>query len=159
MPPKNLTIAALSQPRNRPPTQPQAPLTSAKKKEKQLASAETKAEMDAAVGTYYDVFSSPLDVFNTLETAEVQSYIKNKAVDLGKRFDKQPRYFLDIFYQAGARMVHAQEKTNPYNAFKSEKAAQARDGKSSVLNTSIIYLHVCRGSCIEGSRAPRRILG
>ncbi|KAJ6481140.1 hypothetical protein C8R45DRAFT_1100697 [Mycena sanguinolenta] len=99
------TLAALSQPRNHAQTQPYAPLTGAERQEKQRAAAETKAEMDAAC-------------------AEVHTYLRNKALELAERFQKKERYFLDIFYQAGARMVNAQEKTNPYNAFKSEKAAQ-----------------------------------
>ncbi|KAJ7463589.1 hypothetical protein FB451DRAFT_1403611 [Mycena latifolia] len=44
-----------------------------------------------------------------------------------ERFDKTPRYFLDIFYQGGARMVNSHTKVNAYNAFKSEKAAECRE--------------------------------
>ncbi|KAJ6455347.1 hypothetical protein C8R45DRAFT_1187918, partial [Mycena sanguinolenta] len=55
------------------------------------------------------------------------SYTEAKAIELGKKYDKRPRYFLDIFFQGGARMVNHQEKVNPYNAFKAEKAAQRRD--------------------------------
>ncbi|KAJ6447919.1 hypothetical protein C8R45DRAFT_1115608 [Mycena sanguinolenta] len=98
------TLAALSQPCNHAQTQPYAP-TGAERQEKQHAAAETKAEMDAAC-------------------AEVHTYLRNKALELAERFQKKERYFLNIFYQAGARMVNVQEKTNPYNAFKSEKAAQ-----------------------------------
>ncbi|KAJ7241549.1 hypothetical protein C8J57DRAFT_1526695 [Mycena rebaudengoi] len=47
--------------------------------------------------------------------------------ELADLYDMKPRYFLDIFFQGGARMVHHQEKINPYNAFKSEKAAEARE--------------------------------
>jgi hypothetical protein len=64
-----------------------------------------------------------------LSTAEWFSYTEAKAVELGKKYDKWPRYFLDIFFQGGAHMVNHQDKTNPYNAFKNEKATQRRNGK------------------------------
>ncbi|KAJ7859083.1 hypothetical protein B0H14DRAFT_3446923 [Mycena olivaceomarginata] len=64
------------------------------------------------------------DTSKAPKIAEVHTYLRNKALELAERFKKKERYFLDIFYQAGARMVNAQEVTNPYNAFKSEKAAQ-----------------------------------
>ncbi|KAF8195269.1 hypothetical protein K438DRAFT_1587471 [Mycena galopus ATCC 62051] len=46
------------------------------------------------------------------------------ATSLGERFDLKPRYFLDIFFQVGAHMITHQEAVNPYNAFKSFKAAE-----------------------------------
>jgi hypothetical protein len=49
--------------------------------------------------------------------------------DLGERFNKKPRYFLDIFFSGGVRMVHQQEKVNPHNAFNSLKAQELRDGE------------------------------
>ncbi|KAJ6456757.1 hypothetical protein C8R45DRAFT_844700, partial [Mycena sanguinolenta] len=50
-----------------------------------------------------------------------------KAAEYGAEFDLNPRYFLDIFFQGGAKMVHHQERINPFNAFKSEKAAEHRE--------------------------------
>jgi hypothetical protein len=52
-----------------------------------------------------------------------------KAEELAVRFDKKPRYFLDVFFQGSARMVNHQEKINPYNAFKSEKGAEVRESE------------------------------
>ncbi|KAJ6555542.1 hypothetical protein B0H10DRAFT_2241314 [Mycena sp. CBHHK59/15] len=53
-----------------------------------------------------------------------------KAEELGVRFDLSAHYFLDIFFQGGAHMINRQEKkVNPYNVFKSEKAAEAREHK------------------------------
>ncbi|KAJ7170275.1 hypothetical protein C8R43DRAFT_1120708 [Mycena crocata] len=50
-----------------------------------------------------------------------------KAQELATLFDMSPRYFLDIFFQGGVHMIHHQEKINPYNAFKAEKAAENRE--------------------------------
>ena len=60
--------------------------------------------------------------------AEWFSYTIAKAEDLAQRFDKKPRYFLDIFFQGGARMVNHHSKVNAYNAFKSLKAQELNDG-------------------------------
>jgi hypothetical protein len=56
------------------------------------------------------------------------TYTEEKATELAKRFDKKERYFLDIFFQGGARMVNHHKEVSPYNAFKSEKAAELREG-------------------------------
>ncbi|KAJ7716700.1 hypothetical protein B0H16DRAFT_1338642 [Mycena metata] len=106
--PSTVTLAALTQPRNRAPALPRAPLTAAERKDKKQSSEDQKEAMDA-------------------EVAQWHSDTHTKADELGLRFNKKPRYFLDIFFQAGARMVHGQEKINAYNAFKSEKAAQLRE--------------------------------
>jgi hypothetical protein len=60
--------------------------------------------------------------------AEWYAYTLAKADDLGKRFNKKPRYFLDIFFQGGARMITHNNKTNAFNAFKSLKAIELNDG-------------------------------
>ncbi|KAJ6511742.1 hypothetical protein DFH09DRAFT_1333628 [Mycena vulgaris] len=52
---------------------------------------------------------------------------KKEKPDLAEKFDKKPRYFLDIFFQGGACMVNHQDKGNPYNMFKAEKAVQHRE--------------------------------
>ncbi|KAJ7041290.1 hypothetical protein C8F04DRAFT_947546 [Mycena alexandri] len=105
--PSSLTIAAVSQPRNRPPTQPRAPLTAAEKKEKKRLSEEQKEAMDEDIAQWH-------------------ASTRAKAIELGQKYNKTERYFLDIFFQGGARMVHSQEKVNAYNAFKAEKAAELR---------------------------------
>ncbi|CAK5261819.1 unnamed protein product [Mycena citricolor] len=53
-----------------------------------------------------------------------------RADELSKRFNKKPRYFLDHFFQGGARMVNHQEKVNPFNAFKAFKAKEIREGRA-----------------------------
>ncbi|KAJ6459685.1 hypothetical protein C8R45DRAFT_1109541 [Mycena sanguinolenta] len=102
------TIQAVSAPRARQPAPPRAPLTAEEKKDKRLAREDLQERIDADVAEWF-------------------SYTNAKAVELGLKYDKKPRYFLDIFFQGGAHMVNHQEKTNPYNAFKAEKAAQRRE--------------------------------
>ena len=53
----------------------------------------------------------------------------NTASELARRFDKKERYFLDMFFQGGAHLVHKQTKVNAYNAFKHLKAEELRDGE------------------------------
>jgi hypothetical protein len=57
----------------------------------------------------------------------------NTASELARRFDKKERYFLDIFFQGGAHLVHKQTKVNPFNAFKHLKAEELRDGETFLL--------------------------
>ncbi|KAJ7087533.1 hypothetical protein B0H15DRAFT_949910 [Mycena belliarum] len=106
MPQHTKILAAISQPRKKAaPALPQAKQTSSERKEKREESKITRDQIDAAVAEWH---------------AENHA----KAVELGERFNKKPRYFLDRLYQGGAHMVNHQEKVNPYNAFKAEKAAQ-----------------------------------
>jgi hypothetical protein len=103
------TISAASNPRVRhTDPKPRAPLTAAEQREKREARAERQDEIDTAVGEWF-------------------AYTYAKAEELAQRFKKNQRYFLDVFFQGGAHMIHYQEKVNPYNAFKSEKAAECRE--------------------------------
>jgi hypothetical protein len=54
----------------------------------------------------------------------------NLANTMAAEFDMKARYFLDIFFQGGAHMINHQDAVNPYNAFKSFKAAELREGAS-----------------------------
>jgi hypothetical protein len=54
----------------------------------------------------------------------------NTASELARRFDKKERYFLDIFFQGGAHLIHKHTKVNAYNAFKHLKAEELRDRKT-----------------------------
>jgi hypothetical protein len=87
------------------------PLTSKQRKEKATQRDENQAAIDAAVEEWFSLTTS-------------------KANELAARFNKKPRYFLDIFFHGGARMVHHHEKINPHNAFISLKAQELRDGLS-----------------------------
>ncbi|KAJ6614645.1 hypothetical protein B0H10DRAFT_1694364, partial [Mycena sp. CBHHK59/15] len=93
---------------DKPPVKKSAPLTSTQLKEKREKRETRQAEIDAAVDDW-------------------RMYTNEKASELAERFDLKPRYFLDVFFQGGAKMVNHQEKVNPYNAFKSEKAAENRE--------------------------------
>jgi hypothetical protein len=105
-----LTIKNLSAPRQRiAPTQKPPPIPSQQRKEKLEKHQENQRQIDEAVAEWY-------------------SYTLEKADDLGKRFNKKPRYFLDIFFQGGAKMVTHNSKTNSFNAFKSLKAIELNEG-------------------------------
>lgn len=86
-----------------------APQTSKQRKEKVAQREENQTAIDAAVNEWFSMTTS-------------------KANELATRFNKKPRYFLDIFFHGGARMVHHHEKVNPHNAFMSLKAQELRDG-------------------------------
>ena len=58
----------------------------------------------------------------------------NTASELARRFDKKERYFLDIFFQGGAHLVHKKTKVNAYNALKHLKAEELRDGETLYIN-------------------------
>jgi hypothetical protein len=104
------TVKSVSAPRQRnPPAQKAPPIPTQQRKEKLAERQERQRQIDDAVSEWY-------------------SYTLAKADELGKRFDKKPRYFLDIFFQGGAKMVNHHHKTNAYNAFKSIKAAELNDG-------------------------------
>lgn len=93
--------------RKAPATKP-APLTTEQKKEKQTAREEIKAAINA----------------------EVEQWVGNttaKANELAERFNKKPRYFLDLFFNGGVKLVRSRA-TNPWNAFMSKKADEVNDG-------------------------------
>lgn len=104
------TINAASSMRIRHTQHKSAPLTVKQKKEKATQREETQAAMDVAVDEWFD-----------LTTA--------KANELAEHFNKKPRFFLDIFFHGGARMVHHHEKVNAHNAFVNLKAQELRDGR------------------------------
>ncbi|KAJ6607595.1 hypothetical protein B0H10DRAFT_1817748 [Mycena sp. CBHHK59/15] len=111
MPSTYTTLTTVSAPRirlDKPPRKKTAPLPASQLKEKREKRETRQAEIDAAMD-------------------EWRALTNEKASELAERFDLKPRYFLDLFFQGGAKMVHHQEKINPYNAFKSEKAAEMRE--------------------------------
>jgi hypothetical protein len=52
-----------------------------------------------------------------------------KADELATRFKRTQHYFLDVLFQGGAHMINHQDEVNPYNAWKTVKAAESREGK------------------------------
>ena len=104
------TILAASQPRSRQTQHRSAPQPKHQRDEKALERAQVQEEIDAAVNEWFDS-------------------TKKLATSLAERFNKKPRYFLDIFFSGGARMVHHHDKINPHNAFNSLKAQELRDGE------------------------------
>jgi hypothetical protein len=68
----------------------------------------------------------------------------NTASELARRFEKKERYFLDIFFQGGAHLIHKRNKVNAFNAFKHLKADELRDGETflccDTTYNSLLYL-------------------
>ncbi|KAJ7027669.1 hypothetical protein C8F04DRAFT_925165, partial [Mycena alexandri] len=87
---------------------PRAPLGPDQKRERKESREDKQRRIDAAVSTWFS---------DTMALAE----------KLAEEFDMKPKYFHDLFFQGGARMVIHQATVNPYNAFKSEKAAECRE--------------------------------
>jgi len=59
---------------------------------------------------------------------------------LAERFSKKPRYFLDIFFSGGARMVTHHDKINTHNAFTSLKAQEICDGEKYLCSYFLLLL-------------------
>lgn len=113
------TIIAASSTRIHHTQQKSAPLTSKQKKEKKIQREENQEAIDAAVDEWFTLTMT-------------------KANELAAQFNKKPRYFLDIFFHGGARMVHHHEKVNPHNAFISLKSQELRDGTHYALYHDLI---------------------
>ncbi|KAJ7797420.1 hypothetical protein B0H14DRAFT_2911503, partial [Mycena olivaceomarginata] len=77
-----------------------AQLSPEDRKDRQEARADKQALIDSAVTEWFN---------NTMALAE----------ELGTRHKLKPQYFLDLFFQGGARMIHQQKKA--------EKAAECRE--------------------------------
>lgn len=91
------------------PNRPRAPIPSRQKKEK-------AAEREARQDEINKLFNEWLD--DTVAKANAYA----------EKFGKKPRYFLDLFFHGGARMVHQHKKKNVHNAFLSLKSRDLREG-------------------------------
>lgn len=58
--------------------------------------------------------------------------------ELARRFDKKERYFLDMFFEGGAHLIHKHQKVNVHNAFLSAKAEELRDST----RFNLFYAHL-----------------
>ncbi|KAJ7726207.1 hypothetical protein B0H16DRAFT_1735740 [Mycena metata] len=114
MPTTFSTIAIASQPHLR-HTEPKkrAPLGPEQKKERKEAREDKQQRIDAAAS-----------VLTSQQVSKWFSDTMALAEKLAEEFDMKPKYFHELFFQGGARMVIHQATVNPYNAFKSEKAAE-----------------------------------
>jgi len=106
----SLTALTVKQPRIRHTTSKSAPTTAAQRKEKAKKREENQEELDTAVNEWFN---------DTIVRANT----------LAEKFNRKPRYFLDIFFHGGATMIHANEKVNPHGAFLSLKSQELRDGE------------------------------
>ncbi|KAJ7433568.1 hypothetical protein FB451DRAFT_1419633, partial [Mycena latifolia] len=87
---------------------PRAKLTDEQEKKRREDRETRQEEIDTILGTWYS---------ETMALAD----------DLAERFKMKPKYFHELMFQGGARMITHQNKVNPYNAFKAEKAAECRE--------------------------------
>jgi hypothetical protein len=114
------TIKAVASSRQRKePTTKAAPLTAEQRKEKRQAHNEATNAITTDVDEW---FSSTMA----------------KAEELAEKYHKKPRYFLDMFFHGGARLVH-ERSTNAWNAFLSKKAEELNEGMS--------FFHVLPNLC------------
>jgi hypothetical protein len=88
-------------------------LTESQRKERSARSHKRRAEIEDAVG-------------------EWKAYTFTLATELGRRFNKKPRYFLDLFFQGGVHLVTKQGKVNAHNAFLAMKAQELRQSMFSI---------------------------
>ena len=84
-----------------------ARLTESQRKERSTRSHKRRAEIEDAVH-------------------EWKAYMLTLATDLGRRFNKKPRYFLDLFFQGSVHLATKQGKVNAHNAFLAMKAQELR---------------------------------
>ncbi|KAJ7900955.1 hypothetical protein B0H14DRAFT_2330532 [Mycena olivaceomarginata] len=111
MPAAFTTIAAATSARiriNTAPSKPQAARSCEKLKQEREEREEKQRKIDA-------------------HCAEWHEFTRAKIQQMAKEFDMKERYFEDLFFQGGARMVHQQKNLNPYNAFKNAKAEENRE--------------------------------
>jgi hypothetical protein len=91
-----------------------APLTTHQRAQRRLAHANKQDSIDAAVNSWLS---------STIALAD----------ELAQRFEKKPRYFLDLFFHGGARMVYKRKKANPWSAFLSLKAKEVNSGERTII--------------------------
>ncbi|KAJ7223777.1 hypothetical protein C8J57DRAFT_1094166, partial [Mycena rebaudengoi] len=109
MPTSYTTVVIASQPHSRHMApKARAPLGAEQKKALKEKHDDKQERMDARVNKWFT---------DTMALAE----------ELAIEFKVKPKYFHDVFFQGGARMVHHQQNINPYNAFKSEKVAECQE--------------------------------
>ncbi|KAF7371510.1 hypothetical protein MVEN_00005800 [Mycena venus] len=105
------TIASASHARmriNNAPRPKAVPLTTAEQSAKREEREERKAYTDTII-------------------QEWRNITYTMAQKLAKKYDRDEKYYLELFFQGGAHMIKHQEVINPYNAFKHEKAAEVRE--------------------------------
>ena len=121
----------------------QAPLTAHQRALKAATRAQRQSTLDEAVGEWYSA---------TLIKAE----------QLAKKFDKKPHFFLELFFQGGARMVQKRKKVNPWNAWISLQAEIANAGNVALSEIFLIYSCTSRDQCrrsLSSHRSSTRYKG
>ena len=82
-----------------------ARLTESQRKERSAHSCKHRAEIKDAVHKW-------------------KAYTLTLATDLGRHFNKKPRYFLELFFQGDVHLSTKQGKVNAHNAFLAVKAQE-----------------------------------
>ena len=107
-------------------TKPHVPIPAEQHLKLQEAGRQRREELDAALSAW-------------------ESYTLSKAEELTERFDKKPRYFLDLFYQATARLASRHEKVNGFNAYKSKRISEMRESTyASLIVVTLLNARVIR---------------
>ena len=102
------------------PISSKARLTESQHKERSARSCKCQAEIEDAVH-------------------EWKAYTLTLATDLGRRFNKKPRYFLDLFFQGGVHLATKQGKVNAHNAFLAMKAQELRQSMVSIVPFMLFF--------------------
>jgi hypothetical protein len=103
-------LKSISAPRkHKQKTHKSAPLTQQQKKEKQAR----REEKQAAIGRAFH---------------EWHSATMAKAEELAIQFNRKPRYFLDLFFHGGAKMVNQRTSVTAWNAWSSKIMEEENDG-------------------------------
>jgi hypothetical protein len=104
------TVKAVANARDRKVAKTKAiPMSAELRKEKREAHDETARAIAADVDEWF-------------------SFTMAKIEELAEKYCKKPRYFQDLFFQGGARLVH-QRPTSAWNAFVSKKADEVNEGR------------------------------
>jgi len=114
MSPHNLTISQAVSVRQR-PTVTSAPLTAEQKKKKKALREQRQFEIDQECHLFF-------------------SQAAAKAEELSQRFGKKPRYFLDLFFQGGAKMITVRPKGNAWNAFIAREAESNKENEGTIIS-------------------------
>ncbi|KAK1225661.1 hypothetical protein PQX77_011385, partial [Marasmius sp. AFHP31] len=60
--------------------------------------------------------------------AAIRRHIREKCIELGTKYKRKAKYFLDMVYQGGVRLTKPANNPNHFNSFKAVKAYERREG-------------------------------
>ncbi|KAK1235910.1 hypothetical protein PQX77_000843 [Marasmius sp. AFHP31] len=74
--------------------------------------------------------------------AAIRRHIRDRCMELGTKYKRKPKYFLDMVYQGGVRLTKPANNPNHFNSFKAVKAydrRQAGEPPMSILDIQKVY--------------------